>query len=323
VNALVLGASGLIGNAIVRELAAQGHRVTGVSRRAEVPANLAGLDVTYVRGDLESDMPDNWLANQEIVVDAAAPYTLDLFAGHAAGAVEHAAVRTDRLLAALRGRDLGFVYVGTLTARKRSVAGLLSVQNEWARRVHPYFAIKELVEAKIADAAALGLRTIVVRPTACIGPWDIKAREQCWIPALIDGKISITPQHRVNVIDTRDVAKSVAGAVHRGCYGRPLTLAGHNTTVEDLFSLVCESAAVARPLWKMPAALGVLPSLWAELAWATVGRKSPLPALLPMLICEQEWAEPEAAQRELGGALRPLLDTIRDTLGWYRRIGYV
>ena len=28
-------------------------------------------------------------------------------------------------------------------------------------------------------------------------------------------------------------------------------------------------------------------------------------------------------QRELGGAPRPLLDTIRDTLGWYRRIGYV
>jgi nucleoside-diphosphate-sugar epimerase len=323
VNALVLGASGLIGNAIVRELGARGHRVTAVSRRAEPPANLAGLDVTYVRGDLESTLPSEWLANQEIVVDAAAPYALDLFAGNGRGAVEHAAARTDRLLAALRGRDLGFVYIGTLTTRQRSGRGFFDVQSEWARRIHPYFAIKELVEAKIADADAHGLHAIIVRPTVCIGPWDVKAREQCWMPALIDGRFAITPQHRVNLIDTRDVAKNVAGAIQHGYYGRPLTVAGHNTTVDALFSLVCESAAVTRPLWKMPAAFGVLPALWGELAWGAVGRKSPLPALLPMLICEQEWSEPGAEQRELGGAPRPLLDTVRDTLAWYRRIGYI
>ena len=51
-RALVLGGSGLIGNAIVRELVARGYQVTAVGRRPAPAANLAELDVDYVSADL-------------------------------------------------------------------------------------------------------------------------------------------------------------------------------------------------------------------------------------------------------------------------------
>jgi hypothetical protein len=41
-----------------------------------------------------------------------------------------------------------------------------------------------------------------------------------------------------------------------------------------------------------------------------------------MLLCEQEWVEPESAQLELAAAPRPLTETARDTIEWYREIGY-
>jgi dihydroflavonol-4-reductase len=323
-NALVLGGSGLIGNAIVRELVAHGHRVTAVGRAREPPANLAGLDVAYLSADLDATgLPEDRLESVGVVVDAAAPYALQMFdRGGERSSVERAERRTEHLLRSLHGRSLRFVYVGTSIRPRRSVP-LFGVQNDWARRVHPYFAIKDRVDARVAEAAARGLSTITIRPTFCVGPWDVKPRDKCWIPALIDGQVLITPEHRLNVVDTRDVAKVLVSAVETGYSERELTVVGHNTTVDGLFSLVCESAAVARPMFKAPAALGVLPSMWLEAALAAAGRESPLPSILPILICEQDWVQPGTAQSELGGARRALADTINDAVAWYRRIGYV
>ena len=323
-NALVLGGSGLIGNAIVREFVSRGHRVIAVGRASEPPANLTELDVDYVSADLDSTgLPEDRLEGVGVVVDAAAPYALQMFGRDAdRGSVERAERRTEHLLRSLHGRNLRFVYIGTSTKPRRSMP-LFGIQNDWARRVHPYFAIKDLVDARIADAAARGLRALTIRPTFCVGPWDIKPRDKCWIPALIEGKVLITPEHRLNVVDTRDVAKVLVSAIETGYSASELAVVGHNTTVDGLFSLVCESAAVERPMFKAPAALGVLPSLWLEAALAAAGRESPLPSILPILICEQDWLQPGTAQRELGGAPRALAETVNDAVAWYRRIGYV
>ena len=321
-KALVLGGSGLIGNAIGRELVARGHRVVAVGRASEPPANLTGLDVGYLSADLSSTgLSEDQLGGVELIVDAAAPYALQMFGGDR-DSVARAERRTERLLGGLRGRDVQLAYIGT-SIKPRRPAALFGIQNDLARRVHPYFAIKALVDARVAQASADGLRAITIRPTFCVGPWDMKPRDKCWIPALIGGQVLVTPEHRLNVVDTRDVARVLVSAVETGYSGSELTVSGHNTTVDGLFALVCESAGAARPMFKAPAALGILPSIWLEAAWSAAGRESPLPSILPILICEQEWLEPDAAQRELGGAPRPLADTVKDALAWYRRIGYV
>ena len=76
-KALVLGGSGLIGSAIVRSLVAQNYQVMVVGRRAERPANLVGVDTGYISGNVDDrgDL-DAWIADHDIVVDAAAPYAL-------------------------------------------------------------------------------------------------------------------------------------------------------------------------------------------------------------------------------------------------------
>ena len=324
-KAVVLGASGLIGNAIVRELLARGHRVTAVGRRTAIPPNLVGLDIEHLRLDLDSEgLSPERLAGQDAVIDAAAPYALHLPFGRGAAAsgdvIERADTRTERLLQSLKGRDLQLIYVGN-SFTEQSRAGWSGIQSEWMRLVHPYFAIKRRIEARLAKAAAGGLRVVTVRPTACLGPYDVKPRSQCWIAGLVDGRLPIAPAHRLNIVDTRDFATAVVGAIESG-YAKPaLDVVGRNTTIDELFALVCELAGVPRPLLSLPAALGVLPSIWAEVAWAAVGRESPIPALLPMLICEQEWVD-RKAPHPFGVEPRPIRDTVRDTFEWYRRLGY-
>jgi len=323
-RALVLGGSGLIGNAIVRELVARGYQVTAVGRRPAPAANLAELDVDYVSADLDADVAlRERFAAQQLVVDAAAPYPLHLFARTVERASsENAIRRTERLLEALKDLDVRFAYIGTSTTRRPAEPRtLLGLQSAFVQRIHPYFAIKEALETSVLEAATKGLRAVVVRPTVCLGPWDIKPRELCWIPALIEGRILVTPQQRLNVIDTRDLAKIVVTALEHERYGAPIPVTGHNTTVEKLFALVCEEAAIAPPVWKVPATLSVLPSLWAEFAWAAISRASPIPSLVPMLLSQQDWIEATPEQTKLG-APRELEETIRDAVSWYRRISY-
>lgn len=326
-KALVLGGSGLIGNAIARDLIRHGHQVSVVSRRAERPANLVNLDVRYISGDIDNtDELDRWIRDQDLVVDAAAPYALNLF--HAETAAErrplaHAKKRTQSLLSSLTRHGVRLAYVSTLTIRKSSKSNSLSaLQSQFVQRLQPYFAIKELIEEHIFKASRDGLRVIVVRPSACFGPWDSKPRHQCWVPALLRGEIPVALEHRLNVIDTRDLAGVLVAALEQERYGEPISVTGHNTTVRELFSLVCDLAGVQCPRWSVPAAFGLVPALWAELTWAVIDRPSPLPALVPMLLCEQEWVEPESAQLELAAAPRPLTETARDTIEWYREIGY-
>jgi dihydroflavonol-4-reductase len=324
---VVLGASGHIGSAIVREFAHRGHLVTGTGRTQKIPKNLSGVNFRYCAGDIDSnDHLEQLVASNELVVDAAAPYSLNLFAtanDAQKHPVDYAERRTERLLTCVLKNNAALVYVSSsVTEPKKDDTSLSSLQSKAVRRFYPYFKIKKHIEKRIRASVADGLGAIVVRPTTCIGPWDARPREMCWIPKLLSAEIPATLRHKINVVDTRDLAATIASAVESGIRGQTVIASGHNTTTDELMGQLCESAGVAAPQWGMPAEMSVLPLMWTELLWATIGKPSPLPSLVSALLCEQQWLEPDPMLKSLGILPRPLADTARDTVAWYRGLGY-
>ena len=80
IKALVIGASGHLGNAIARDFLRRNYRVTACGRRIAPPDNLFELPVRYLSGDSETGgQLDKWMAGHDLVVDAAAPYPLNVF----------------------------------------------------------------------------------------------------------------------------------------------------------------------------------------------------------------------------------------------------
>ena len=76
---LVLGATGHVGQAIVRALIARGHPVTATTRRTR-PPSLAHLAADIATGDADDpNQLDRWVAGHDWVVDAAAPHPLNVF----------------------------------------------------------------------------------------------------------------------------------------------------------------------------------------------------------------------------------------------------
>lgn len=324
-NALVIGASGHIGNAVVRELLGQRCKITATSRRKEPPANLRGLPVRYARGD--SDVPgqfDNWVAGHEIVVDGAAPYALHLRGTRLAekDPLKYAACRTHALLNAVRRHDARLIYISSFTTLVRPHAGLDGWPALIMRGLHPYFAVKDLIESMLIAAAREGTRIVIVNPTICLGPWDLKSREFCFVPRLVAGEIPAIPHHVLNVmIDVRDVAAAAVGALNAKHYGEPILLHGHNISTEELFAWICEIAGTATPSHRFPLSFLALSAYTAEALLGLAGLRTPLPSLVPILISQQERITSGRAS-ELRIPVRPLSETLNDAIDWYRALGY-
>ncbi len=324
-KAMVLGATGHIGSAVVRELVARGHRVTATGRRATPPVNLDGLALTYAAGDLDTPgQIDEWTAGHDTVIDAAAPYP-SLIAERKRGApnpVEYAARRTRLVIDAVRRAGARLAYVSSFVTIPDRRGGLEQWQGDLIRRMHPYFAVKQLIEDAVLEAAGAGLAAVIVNPTLCIGPWDMKPRELCFVPRLLGGEAPASMGHVLNVIDVRDVAAAIVAALAAGRFGEPIALTGHNLSNELLYGWICELGGVRAPRLVAPATLGVIAAWWGEVAATAAGIRPPLPALAAMLTMLHDSFDLSAAQRDLGVTPRPLSATLADTIAWYRRIGY-
>ena len=326
-RALVLGATGHIGQAITRELLWHGWRVTAATRQQR-PAALAGLELSVVHGD--ADRPGQlaaWVHGHAVVFDAAAPYPMNLFVRDGAAdraPLAHAQRRMGQLLQAVGREGAVLAHVSSYTAlpRPAGVGALAALEARARRRLHPYFAVKAAMQEQVLQAARAGLPAVVLNPTACMGPWDRRPRDLCVVPLLLSGQVPALVSQALNVIDVRDVALAARLAVEQRRFGEPILLAGHDTRSDSLALRVCQLAGVAPPRRRLPARLAAGAMLATEAGWALLGRPSPVPALGSLLVLDGYPMQPGPVQRALGVAPRPLDETLRDAIAWYRSIGY-
>jgi dihydroflavonol-4-reductase len=325
-RALVIGAAGHVGNAITRALLSAGWAITTCGRRATPPLNLRGLPVSYLCGDADAPgQVDRWLPGHELVVDGAAPYPMDvLFPGlepkqDPFGAAE---IRTSRIIDAVRRHDAVLAYVGSFITLGTPSTEAQRVRAQMIRLTLPYFEVKELIESRLLDASRRGLRAILLNPTYCLGPWDLHDRRVCTIPLLLSGEIPGWITQMLNVVDVRDLAAATLRAVDTGRYGEPLLITGHSISTHDFYSLVCHIGGVTPPRIASSATLAMAGSYLVELAYRFLGEQTPIISAGMMMATAVDYLQPGSALNELGITPRPLNDTIKDAIEWYRAIGY-
>jgi dihydroflavonol-4-reductase len=323
-KALVLGATGHIGNAMMRELLHRNYKVTGVGRRSKRSANLIGLPIDYVVGD--HDWPgqiERWVPEHDIVVDAAGAIPLAICEGLGAeDELSKARRRTDELIDTCFHHGASLCYVSSPSTFKRWSGRLDEWPAHLIRQLHPYFRVKDVIEEQILDAAASGLRAVIINPTWCFGPWDSRDRSLCLIPRLLTGEIPATLNHILNIVDVRDVAAATVTAVETERHGTPILLSGHNISANILFSWICEIGGAKAPSLTVPPSIAALGSIWIELAAHILGRDRSFRSFGPIMLSQHEFVPVSGGLAELGVRLRPLYETLLDALAWYKRIGH-
>ena len=326
-HAFVTGSTGLLGNNLVRQLVAQGHRVTGLIRSEAKARDLLGdLDVAVVRGDMRdvAGFADA-LRGCDALFHTAAYFREYYQPGDHAAALDAINIRgTLALLEAADARGVRrCVHVssgGTIGLKPDGSPGDEDTPPAPVATANLYFKSKVDGDAAIrAWRAPHGMAVIEILPGWIWGPGDAAPTGAGQLALdFLAGKVPAIPDGGTCVVDARDVAAAMIAAAERGRDGEKYIVGGAYASMADLFAGLERASGVRGPRLRLPHGLAMAFGAVSELIARLTGG--------PLLISREAVRTMHAklrmtsakAERELGASFRPLDDTLRDVVAWYR-----
>lgn len=320
---LVTGATGLLGNNVVRLLLARGQAARVLVRAGSDPRALAGLNVEQVIGDVtDPNAVARAVTGAAVVIHCAAHVHL----GWRQWA-EHRAINvagTRHVAAAARRHGARLVHVSAINAlglgrldqpadEESALEGIVPC---------PYVVTKRQAEEVVLEEVGRGLDAVIVNPGCMFGPWDWKPSSGKMLLA-VTRFAPVAPLGAVSFCDARDVAEGTLAAAERGRCGRRYILGGHNLRYWDAWRQMARLAGRRGPLLPMGPLFRAISGPILDLRTWWTGREGDANSAVLRLGRQQHCFSSRRAQEELGYRIRPFAETLQDTWAWFRSHGYV
>ncbi|NKB82451.1 MAG: NAD-dependent epimerase/dehydratase family protein [Nitrospirales bacterium] len=327
VKALVTGATGFIGSAVVRALRAEGTPVRVLVRPTSTLQNLDGLDVEVTYGDLQDVQSlEQAVSGCQHLYHVAAQYAL----WHQDPSVFYATnvQGTKQLLET--ARDAGIeriVYTSTIGAiglPEQDGLGIETTPMASTQIAGDYKRSKWLAEQEVLTLAQSGLPVVIVNPSAPVGAYDIKPtptgqiivdfmRSRMW--AFLDTGM--------NIIDVDDVALGHLYAMKRGTLGERYILGHRNVTLQQLFALLSKITGIRAPILKLPRnAILPLAHVNTWIANYLTHRTPRIPLEGVKMAQYHMHYDCSKAIRDLGLPQTPIEHALEKAVRWFRDHGY-
>jgi dihydroflavonol-4-reductase len=317
---LVTGATGHLGNTLVRQLLGRGQKVRALVRPGKNPTALAGLNVEYTYGDmLDPDSLLRAIRGVDMVYHLAA--RVSVAAGPDPETVRVNLDGTCNLIhAILQNPVRRLLYVSSIYSLRVPAAGMIdetcsfdlhSMRGEYDRS-------KAAASIEVQKAAASGLDTVIVCPTAVTGPFDYQMSEagrgilynlRSGIKFYVDGAYDF--------VDVRDAAAGCILAAEKGCRGAMYILGGDRLTVREVSETIWKAAGgwhvgIHLPDWVADLAAEIMPMLFDD------------PIVTPYslgAVRSNSHISHARASTELGYSPRPAIQAICDAVKWWKKQG--
>ncbi len=318
---LITGATGHIGNVLVRELLERGHALRALVLPGEDCSPLDGLAVELVEGDiLKPETLGCAFCGVDTVFHLAGIISLmkeDL------SLMERVNVQgTRNVIAACRDAGVKrLVHTSSIHAFQRVPCGQTVDENypfDVDNAVGAYDRTKAMGSLEVLQAAREGMDAVIVCPTGVIGPYDYRLSE---MGRLITGGLRSGVQFCIkgayDFVDVRDVARGMALAGEKGRAGEVYILSGQPVALPLLLQLVGEVTGRAMAIINIPlslarAAVRLMPLFYR------LTRSRPLFTSYSLETITGNCAfSNEKAVRELGYSTRSLRETVTDTVQWF------
>ena len=278
---LVTGGAGFIGSSVVRAVLDRGGEVVALVEPGGATANLDGLDVSVVEGDLrDPDAVDRAVAGCATVFHVAALYRF--WAADPDAFYDINVTGTRHVMEAARSHEVDRVVytstVGTLGLNGATTDAPVD-ERSFAHVDHLFGLYKQskyVAEHEVLRAAAEGLPVVVVQPTTPVGPRDIGPTPTGrTVLEFLGGRIPGYVDTTLNIVDVEDVAAVHVLAADRGKVGRSYILGGQNLALRDVLATLAAVTGLPAPTRRFPGALALAAGHASEFVEGRLLRREP------------------------------------------------
>ncbi len=189
----------------------------------------------------------------------------------------------------------------------------------------PYCRSKYLAEAEVLKFAEAGAPIVLCSPTLPVGPGDrLQTPPTRLAVTFCQGRLPAYLDCRMNLVDARDVATGMVRVMRRGRTGIRYLLGGHNLRLGDWLRLMGREVGRPAPRWHVPYPFA-LAVAWMSERWADhVTGRMPLATVTGVRLTRRSmFFDPTASLDELELQPRPIEESVRDAVAWYRAQGWV
>ena len=326
-KALVTGATGFIGGAVVRALVKSGLAVRVLARAGADLQNIQNLAVERNEGDLRDPASlRRSLAGCRQLYHVAAHYAL--WAKDPSIFYDINVTGTKNLLEA--ARDVGverIVYCSTIGAIGLPPGGGLGTEEtpvSLEQMAGHYKRSKYLAEQEVLKLARAGLPVVIVNPSAPVGAGDVKPTPTGQIIVdFMKGRMPAYIETGMNIVDVDDVAVGHLLAMEKGRIGERYILGNKNLMLREVFEIMSRLTGIKAPTIKLPR-LAILPLAYANQWIANLTGHPPRVPLEGVKMAKYKMHyDCSKAIRELGIPLTPPEVALEKAVRWFRDHGYV
>lgn len=329
-RALVLGATSLVGNNVLRAAIEAGWEAVAFDqpdRRHRRNPALQGLAVTIVPGqDSDPEALRHAMMRCQVVFHTTgytSPNSL-----HHRRHLNQARLHISHVLRAANESGIDrLVYTSSISTIGRSDSPT-RLPDEWnhyrlGQILHPYWDAKLVQEEAVLDQGRQGkVSVVILNISALVGPCDFDLQASRPLLDMVKRGARQYMPGKVSVADARDVAQGQISAAERGRPGERYILAGHNITQQEMLAVMARACKQPPPDRRVDLDLFVR---WARLSerLSCLGRPDrPFPLSYQLEALRQcKWYDSSKAREELGYTNRPLLGSYRDSLAWLKEVG--
>jgi dihydroflavonol-4-reductase len=317
---LVTGATGHVGNVLVRKLLERGEKVRALILPGESRESISGLNVEAVDGDvLNLDSVFESMRGVKGIFHLAG--IISIMPGANPFVRKVNVDGTKNILRAAIEKGIGkLIYTSSIHAIQRVENGVIDETLSYDME-NPYGAYdrsKAEATLEVLNAAHSGLEAVVVCPTGVIGPYDFRGSMMgTVIHDAAAAKPTLYVDGAYDFVDVRDVADGLIAASENGRRGESYILSGQKITVRYLLETIREITGKNFFQMKIPFDLAKFAAMFTPMYYR-LAQATPrfTPYSLEVLKSNSNISHAKAT-RELGYSPRSLFESIKDTVKWF------
>ena len=319
---LVTGATGHIGNVLIRQLLERGEKVRAFVLPDDNLTPIQGLDVEVIKGNVLDPLSiEQALKGVDVVYHLAAVITIMPGKNEFVHRVNVEGTR-NMLTETKKVGVRRLIYTSSIHAIQRVPHGIVIDERLPYDPNNPYGAYdtsKARASLLVQEAAKNGLDAVLICPTGVIGPFDFRVSLMgAGILRNWDNKEVQYFPGGYDYVDVRDVASGMITAAEKGRTGESYLLSGAYLTNKELVELGRKITGLNYPLRNLPIPLVNFLSRVMPIYYRISGKSPQLTPYSVEVLQSNANISHEKATRELNYHPRPLEKSLTDALHWFR-----